>query len=41
MEVAELRRLRQLEEKNWKLKKIVTDLTLVKHIFPDVLLIKF
>src|SRR5512139_2009553 len=32
MGVAELRRLRQLEEENRKLKKIVADLTLDKHI---------
>jgi putative transposase len=37
MGVAELRRLRQLEEENRKLKKIVADLTLDKHILQDVL----
>ena len=41
MGVAELRRLRQLEEENRKLKKIVADLTLDKHILQDVLSIKF
>ena len=34
---AELRRLRQLEEENRKLKKIVADLTLDKHILQDVI----
>lgn len=37
MGVAELRRLRQLEEENQKLKKIVADLTLDKHILQDVI----
>lgn len=37
MGVAELRRLRQLEEENRKLKKIVADLTLDKHILQDVI----
>jgi len=41
MGVAELRRLRQLEEENRKLKKIVADLTLDKHILQDVLSKKF
>jgi len=35
--IAELRRLRQLEEENRKLKKIVADLTLDKHMLQDVL----
>ena len=33
----ELRRLRQLEEENSKLKQIVADLTLDKHMLQDVL----
>ena len=37
MGVAELRRLRQLEDENRKLKKIVADLTLDKHILQDVI----
>ena len=37
MGVAELRRLKQLEEENRKLKKIVADLTLDKHMLQDVL----
>ena len=37
MGVAELRRLRQLEEENRKLKKIVADLLLDKHILQDVI----
>jgi putative transposase len=37
MGVAELRRLKQLEEENRKLKKIVADLTLDKHMLHDVL----
>lgn len=37
MGVAELRRLRQLEEENRKLKQLVADLTLDKHILQDVL----
>lgn len=37
MVVAELRRLRQLEEENRKLKKLVTDLSLDKHILQEVL----
>jgi putative transposase len=41
MGVAELRRLRQLEEENRKLKRIVADLTLDKHILQDVLSKKF
>ncbi len=35
--VAELRRLRQLEEENRKLKRIVADLTLDKHMLQDVI----
>ena len=35
--IAELRRLRQLEDENWKLKKIVAELSLDKHILQDVL----
>ena len=37
MSVAELRRLRQLEEENRKLKKLVADLALDKHILQEVL----
>jgi putative transposase len=37
MGVAELRRLKQLEEENRKLKKIVADLTVDKHMLQDVL----
>ena len=37
MGVAELRRLRQLEEENRKLKRIVADLTLDKHMLQDVI----
>jgi putative transposase len=37
MGVAELRHLRQLEEENRKLKKLVADLALDKHIFQEVL----
>jgi putative transposase len=37
MGVAELRRLKQLEEENRKLKRIVADLTLDKQILQDVL----
>lgn len=37
MSVAELRRLRQLEEENRKLKRIVADLTLYNHILQDVI----
>lgn len=33
MGVAELRRLRQLEEENLKLKQLVADLSLDKHIY--------
>jgi putative transposase len=35
--VSELRRLRQLEEENFKLKQIVADLTLDKQMLQDVL----
>jgi putative transposase len=37
MGVAELRRLRQLEDENKKLKQLVADLTLDKRILQDVL----
>lgn len=37
MGVAELRRLKQLEEENRKLKGLVADLTLDKHILQEVL----
>jgi len=37
MGVAALRRLRQLEEENRKLKQLVADLTLDKHMLPEVL----
>ena len=37
MGVAELRRLRQLEEENLKLKQLVADLSLDKHILQEVL----
>ena len=35
--VAELRRLRQLEEENFKLKQIIAELTLDKQMLQDVL----
>jgi putative transposase len=35
--VAELGRLRQLEEENQRLKKLVADLSLDKHILQEVL----
>jgi putative transposase len=41
MGVAELRRPRQLEDENRKLKQLVADLTLDKHILQDVLSKKF
>ena len=41
MGVAELRRLRQLEDENRKLKQLVADLTLDKHILQEVLSKKF
>jgi putative transposase len=37
MGVAELRRLKQLEEENRQLKTLVADLTLDKHILQEVL----
>ena len=37
MGVAELRRLKQLEEENRKLKALVADLTLDKHMLQEVL----
>jgi putative transposase len=40
MGVYELRRIRQLEEENRKLKKIVADLSLDKHMLQEVLLKK-
>jgi putative transposase len=39
--VAELARLRQLEEENKKLKSLVADLTLDKHMLQEVLRKKF
>jgi len=39
--VSELRRLRQLEEENWQLKRLVADLTLDKQMLQDVLSKKF
>ena len=39
--VTELRRLRQLEEENYKLKQIVADLSLDKQMLQDVLKKKF
>jgi putative transposase len=39
--VSELRRLRQLEEENHKLKQIVADLSLDKQMLQDVLKKKF
>ena len=41
MGVAELRRLRQLEEENRKLKQLVADLTLDKAMLQEVLRKKF
>jgi putative transposase len=41
LEVVELRRLKQLEEENRKLKTIVADLTLDKQMLQDVLRKKF
>jgi putative transposase len=35
--VAELRRLRQLAEENYKLKQLVADLTLDTHMLQEVL----
>lgn len=37
MEVAELRRLKQLEDENKKLKRLVADLSLDKAMLQDVL----
>jgi putative transposase len=37
MGVAELRRLKQLEEENRKLKSLVADLTLDKHMLQEVI----
>ena len=37
MGVAELRRLKQLEEENRRLKQLVADLTLDKHMLQEVL----
>lgn len=37
MDVAELRRLKQLEEENRKLKSLVADLTLDKHMLQEVI----
>jgi putative transposase len=37
MELAEVRRLKQLEEENAKLKRLVVDLTLDKPMLQDVL----
>jgi len=37
MGIAELRRLRQLKEENRKLKQLVADLTLDKHMLQEVL----
>ncbi len=41
MGVAELRRLKQLEQENKKLKQLVADLTLDKQMLQDVLKKKF
>jgi putative transposase len=35
--ISEIRRLRQLEEENHRLKRLVADLTLDKQMLPDVL----
>ncbi len=37
MGVSELRKLRQLEDENGRLKKLVADLTLDKHILQEVI----
>jgi putative transposase len=37
MGIAELRRLRQLEEENRNLKQLVADLTLDKHMLQEVI----
>ena len=39
--VSDLRRLKQLEEENRQLKRLVADLTLDKQMLPDVLSKKF
>jgi len=39
--VAELRRLKELEKENTKLKQLVADLTLDKHLLQEVLRKKF
>ena len=41
MGVAELRRLKQLEEENRRLKRLIADLTLDKQMLQDVLSKKF
>lgn len=41
MGVTELRRLRQLEEENHRLKRLVADLSLGKEILQDVIRKKF
>jgi putative transposase len=41
MGIAELRRLRHLEEENRKLKQLVADLTLDQHMLQEVLRKKF
>jgi putative transposase len=41
MGVSELRRLRLLEDENRKLKQLVADLTLDKHILQEVVKKKF
>ena len=41
MGVAELRRLKQLEDENRRLKRLVADLTLDKQMLQDALSIKF
>jgi len=41
MGIAELTRLRQLEDENKKLKSLVADLTLDKHMLQEVLRKKF
>lgn len=41
LDVAELRKLRQLEDENRKLKQLAADLTLDKHMLQEVLRKKF
>lgn len=41
MGVTELRRLRQLEEENYRLKRLVADLSLDKEMLQDVIRKKF